>query len=106
MSTRCRPTGPSVSLGLGEFIVQEYHRAAKLIRGNAMKDHCEVVIDADVKTVWKILDDVDSMKKWQPSLVSITHKSGVPGQPGAVSEIGLRREWPRGNHDRDDYGAP
>lgn len=52
-----------------------------------MKHHYEVVIDADVRTVWKILDDIDSMKKWQPSLESITLKSGVAGQPGAVSEI-------------------
>ena len=52
-----------------------------------MKHHYEVLIDADVETVWKILDDVDSMKKWQPSLESITHKSGEPGQPGAVSEL-------------------
>lgn len=35
--------------------------------------------------VWKAFDNVENMKKWQPTLVKIESMSGVPGQPGAVS---------------------
>jgi len=52
-----------------------------------MKHKTEVLIDADVATVWRFFDDTDNMKKWQPTLKSFTHKSGTPGQPDAVSEL-------------------
>ncbi len=52
-----------------------------------MKHKVEILIDADVVTVWRMFDDPDNMMKWQPALRSFTHKSGVPGQPDAVSEL-------------------
>lgn len=52
-----------------------------------MKHKTEIVIDADLATVWRMFDDPDNMTKWQPTLKSFTHKSGTPGQPDAVSEL-------------------
>ena len=52
-----------------------------------MKHKTEILIDADLATVWRMFDDPDSMAKWQPTLKSFTHRSGVPGQPDAVSEL-------------------
>ena len=52
-----------------------------------MKHKAEIVIDADLASVWRMFDDPDSMKKWQPTLKTFTHKSGTPGQPDAVSEL-------------------
>lgn len=52
-----------------------------------MKHKVEIIIDADLATVWKMFDDPDNMMKWQPTLKSVTHVSGIPGQPDAVSEL-------------------
>ena len=52
-----------------------------------MKHKAEIVIDADLPTVWSMFDDPDNMMKWQPTLKSFTHKSGTPGQPDAISEL-------------------
>ncbi len=52
-----------------------------------MKHKAEILIDADLATVWRMFDDPDNLAKWQPTLKSFTHKSGVPGQPDAVSEL-------------------
>ncbi|MGI9233448.1 MAG: SRPBCC family protein [Woeseiaceae bacterium] len=52
-----------------------------------MKHKAEIIIDADLVTVWKMFDDTDNMMKWQPTLKSFTHKSGTPGQADAVSEL-------------------
>ena len=51
-----------------------------------MKIHVEVIIDADLKAVWRAFDDRQNMKKWQPNLKSFKTVSGTPGQPGAISE--------------------
>lgn len=52
-----------------------------------MKHKTDILIDADLATVWRMFDDPDNMAKWQPTLKSFTHKSGMPGQPDAVSEL-------------------
>ena len=52
-----------------------------------MKHKAEILIDADLATVWRMFDDPDNMAKWQPALKSFTHRSGIPGQPDAVSEL-------------------
>ena len=52
-----------------------------------MKHKAEITIDADLTTVWRMVDDPDNMMKWQPTLKAFTHKSGTPGQPDAVSEL-------------------
>ena len=55
--------------------------------GATMKLNCEQVIKADRRTVWAAFDNPHNMRKWQPTLESFMHKSGVPGQPGSVSEL-------------------
>lgn len=45
------------------------------------------MICADRETVWRILDDAENARKWQPSLKSQTHIGGVPGEAGAVYEL-------------------
>ncbi len=52
-----------------------------------MKHKTEVVIGADRATVWRLFDDADNLAKWQPTLKSIVHRSGTPGQPDAVAEL-------------------
>lgn len=52
-----------------------------------MKHKTEILIGADRDTVWRTFDDPDTMKQWQPTLKSFTHKSGAPGQADAVSEL-------------------
>ena len=52
-----------------------------------MKTKYEVVIDADRDTVWDAFDNADNIAGWQPTLQSFTHKSGIPGEVGAVSEL-------------------
>jgi len=52
-----------------------------------MKTQYQIEIDADRETVWKLFDDPGSLRAWQPTLESFTHKSGTPGQPDAVSEL-------------------
>lgn len=52
-----------------------------------MKMDSEIVIDMARDAVWKAFDNPDNMMKWQPTLKSFTHKSGEPGQPGAVAEL-------------------
>lgn len=52
-----------------------------------MKHKAEIVIDAGRDAVWKMFDSTENMTRWQPTLKSFTHVSGVPGQPDAVSEL-------------------
>lgn len=52
-----------------------------------MKFAHEIVINKSRDDVWKLFDDPDNMKHWQPTLQSFTPVSGTPGQPGAVSKL-------------------
>ena len=52
-----------------------------------MKTRNEITIDADRATVWREFDDPDKLREWQPTLKSFTHRSGTPGEPGAVSDL-------------------
>lgn len=52
-----------------------------------MKFRHEIIIDADLETVWAAFDNPANMKAWQPTLESFTRKSGEDGQPGAVAEL-------------------
>ena len=52
-----------------------------------MKLKFEQLIDADLKTVWAAFDDPGNMGKWQQNFESYIHKSGEPGQPGAIAEL-------------------
>ena len=52
-----------------------------------MKSKYELIIDADRAAVWDAYDNVDNLKRWQPTLSSYEHKSGDPGAPGSVAEL-------------------
>jgi hypothetical protein len=47
----------------------------------------EVVINRSRDEVWKLFDNPDNMKKWQPTLKKFEPLSGKPGQVGAVSKL-------------------
>ena len=50
-----------------------------------MKFTLELPIRKSRAEVWKAFDNVENMKKWQPTLIRFENMSGTPGQPGAVS---------------------
>lgn len=52
-----------------------------------MRLNFEQTIDASLATVWVAFNDSSNKGRWQQNLVSYTHMSGNPGQPGAVSEL-------------------
>ena len=52
-----------------------------------MKFRHEIIIDADLQSVWAAFDNPQNMKAWQPTLESFTRKSGEDGQPGATAEL-------------------
>ncbi len=52
-----------------------------------MKMKYEVNIQASRDFVWAAFDNPDNLSRWQPTLESVTHQSGEPRQPGAVSEL-------------------
>ena len=52
-----------------------------------MKFKLELPINKSCVEVWKAFDNVENMKKWQPSLVSFEPVRAIPGQPGAVSKL-------------------
>lgn len=55
-----------------------------------MKHKAEIIIDAPRDRVWAVFDNPDNMRRWQPTLESVEHKSGMPGQSGAVAELRYR----------------
>jgi uncharacterized protein YndB with AHSA1/START domain len=52
-----------------------------------MKARFEVIVNADRNTVWDAFDNPDNIPQWQPTLKSFTHKSGTPGEVGAITEL-------------------
>ena len=52
-----------------------------------MKFKLELTINKPLAEVWKAFDNMENMKKWQPTLVKFEPVSGIPGQPGAVSKL-------------------
>ena len=52
-----------------------------------MKFKLEIPIGKPRDEVWKAFDNIENMKKWQPSLISFESINGTPGQPGAVSKL-------------------
>ena len=52
-----------------------------------MKFKLELTINKPLAEVWKAFDNIENMKKWQPTLVKFEPVSGIPGQPGAVSKL-------------------
>ena len=52
-----------------------------------MKFKLELPINKSRAEAWKAFDNVENMKKWQPTLVSFEPVSGTPGQTGAVSKL-------------------
>ena len=52
-----------------------------------MKFKLELTINKTLAEVWKVFDNVENMKKWQPTLIKFEPVSGTPGQIGAVSKL-------------------
>lgn len=52
-----------------------------------MKMKYEADIEASRDFVWATFDNPAKLSRWQPTLESFTHRTGEPGQPGAVSEL-------------------
>jgi hypothetical protein len=52
-----------------------------------MKFTLELPINKSCAEVWKVFDNPENMKKWQPSLISFETIRGTQGQPGAVSKL-------------------
>ena len=52
-----------------------------------MKFKLEFSINKPLAEVWKAFDNIENMKKWQPTLVKFEPISGISGQPGAVSKL-------------------
>jgi uncharacterized membrane protein len=52
-----------------------------------MKFKLEVPINKPRAEVWKVFDNPENMKGWQPSLVRFETISGTQGQPGAISRL-------------------
>jgi uncharacterized protein YndB with AHSA1/START domain len=52
-----------------------------------MKFRNEIRINADIDTAWNTFIDPDNLRHWQPTLKSVTLKSGTATEPGAVSEL-------------------
>ncbi len=52
-----------------------------------MKYKTELLINKPRADVWKVFDNPENMKVWQPSLIKFETISGIQGQPGAVSNL-------------------
>jgi uncharacterized protein YndB with AHSA1/START domain len=52
-----------------------------------MKYKLELTIEKPLAEVWNAFDSSDNLKKWQPTLKSVEHVSGTPGQSGAESTL-------------------
>src|SRR5215204_3814828 len=52
-----------------------------------MKFKLETIINKAHAEVWKAFDNVENMRKWQPTLINHELISGTLGQPGAVSKL-------------------
>lgn len=52
-----------------------------------MKYHFEIMLNAPRSDVWAAFSRLENLKKWQPTLTSIEHLSGTPGEHGAKSRL-------------------
>jgi uncharacterized membrane protein len=52
-----------------------------------MKISHEIIINKSREDVWKIFDNIENMKKWQPTLKKFEHQGCQQGQVGAVSKL-------------------
>lgn len=52
-----------------------------------MKLNFEQTIDAGLDTVWAAFNNAANKGRWRQNFASYTHRSGEPGQPGAISEL-------------------
>ena len=52
-----------------------------------MKLNFEIEIDAPLDDVWAAFTNHENMGRWMQNLESFDHVSGIPGQPGAVTDV-------------------
>lgn len=52
-----------------------------------MKFKLELPINKPLSEVWKAFDNIENMKKWQPTLTEFETVRGTSGRVGAVSKL-------------------
>lgn len=52
-----------------------------------MKFALELTLQKSRDEVWRVFDNPENIKAWQPALVKFENISGAQGQPGAVSRL-------------------
>lgn len=52
-----------------------------------MKFALELTLQKSRDEVWRVFDNPENIKAWQPTLVKFENISGAQGQPGAVSRL-------------------
>lgn len=52
-----------------------------------MKLRKKITINSDCETVWRIFNDPEYTREWQPALKSQTHLSGTPDEVGGKYEL-------------------
>ena len=52
-----------------------------------MKYEISIEINKSLEAVIKAFDNADNLKRWQPTLESVTFISGVPGEVGAETKL-------------------
>jgi len=57
------------------------------LREQFMKLNFEQKIDASLETVWAAFNNSSNKERWQQNFESYKHRTGDPGQPGAISEL-------------------
>lgn len=55
-----------------------------------MKYSREVIINLPRKRVIELFDSSKNLKKWQPTLISYKHLSGIPGKVGAKMQLNYK----------------
>jgi hypothetical protein len=55
--------------------------------GQIMKLNFEQKNDASLETVWAAFNNSSNKERWQQNFESYKHRTGDPGQPGAISEL-------------------
>lgn len=55
-----------------------------------MRFKLETLIHKPRQEVWNAFGNIENMPKWQPTLIKHEVLSGLPGQPGSVSELNYK----------------
>jgi hypothetical protein len=68
-------------------VTLRYYQAGQQFPTLTMKFSSSVDISVGHAAAWAAYANQATLPDWQPTLRSVEHRSGVPGQPGAVTEL-------------------